>query len=77
MASKFYRDFKHTAKEDIRIFLVPYRGAYQGILKELASPKPKSIPHALAKTLRIAISPVVGAISAVTAELKKPTASKK
>lgn len=71
MFERFIRDFKDTAKDDIRIFFAPYKGAYREIKAEACSPW-LLYPHALVlKLVRLSIAPLIGAYKGIAAEFKR------
>jgi hypothetical protein len=70
MTGKFIRDFKHTAKADIRLFLAPYRGAWKGIRKEWACFETTTLAGVFKSTVRLCLAPFAGAFDAIKQEVK-------
>lgn len=70
MLKKFVRDFTHTAKQDIHIFFLPFKGALDGIKQELSIPLTNWTVGAIAlKSLRLLFSPFIGITRAYRTEL--------
>lgn len=70
MSRKFIEDFKHTVKQDIRLFFAPYRGAWQGIKNEFPHFEATSFTAMLKSILRLLIAPFMGAFKAVKQEMR-------
>lgn len=71
MFKHFVRDFKDTAKDDIRIFFAPYRGAYNAVKEEIARPSAATVPEFTVNVRRFLIAPFVGAFKGVKAEIDR------
>lgn len=71
MFERFIRDFKDTAKDDIRIFFAPYKGAYEATRAEACRPWVLHPRALILKLGRLSIAPLIGAYRGVEAEVKR------
>lgn len=70
--NKFIRHVKHTSKQDIQIFILPYKGALRGIRKEFTKPMlNKSFSAIAVKSMRLLLAPFVGIVEAYRTDLEK------
>lgn len=71
MFKHFVRSFKDTAKDDIRIFFAPYRGAYSAVKEQLAMPRATTADELMTNIARLLIAPFAGAFNGVKAEFDR------